>query len=54
MVGKSGSSAERLAVATANGRILPALMYSIDAVMVPNMACTCPPMRSVIAGASPR
>ena len=29
-------------------------MYSIDAGMVANMTCTCPPSRSVSAGAAPR
>jgi len=33
---------------------VPALMYSIDAVMLPNTTSTWPPMRSVSAGASPR
>src|SRR5262245_45639465 len=50
----SGSASERDAVVTANGRNLPALMYSMDAGMVPNMTCTWPPSRSVSASASPR
>ena len=36
---------------TASARSLPALMYSIDAGMDANMTCTCPPSRSVSAGA---
>ena len=36
---------------TANGRSFPALIYSIDDCMVSNITCTCPPMRSVSAGA---
>src|SRR5262245_45008083 len=42
----SGSASERVAVVTASARSLPALMYSIDAGMVENMTCTCPPIRS--------
>src|SRR5262249_23270904 len=41
-VGTSGSASERVAVATARARSLPALMYSIDEGMVANMTCTCP------------
>src|SRR6476469_7636341 len=50
----SGRASKRDAVVTANGRSLPALMYSMDAGMVPNMTCTWPPSRSVSASASPR
>jgi hypothetical protein len=51
----SGNSAERVAeVVTASARNLPALMYSIDDGMEPNISCTCPPIRSVSAGAIPR
>ena len=53
-VGTSGSASERVAVVTANARSLPALMCSIDAGMSMNMTCTCPPSRSVSAGAAPR
>jgi hypothetical protein len=53
-VGRSGSNSERLALVTASGRSLPALTYSMDAGMVPNIACTCPASMSVRAGASPR
>ena len=47
----SGSASERVAVVTASARSLPALMYSIDEGMLSNMTCTCPPIRSVSAGA---
>src|SRR5262249_26467685 len=53
-VGTSGSASERVAVATARARSLPALMYSIDEGMVANMTCTCPLRRSVRAGPPPR
>ena len=47
----SGSASERVAVVTASARSLPALMYSIDDGRWRNMTCTCPPSRSVSAGA---
>ena len=50
----SGSASERVAVVTASARSLPALMYSIEEDMGANMTCTCPPSRSVSAGAAPR
>ena len=53
-VGRSGSSAERVAVVTASARTLPPLMCGIDAAVVSNMSCTWPPIRSVIAPAAPR
>ena len=33
-------TSERIAAVTASPRILPALMYSIDAGMLPNTTCT--------------
>jgi hypothetical protein len=54
MTGTCGSAGERVAVVTARARSLPALMYSIDDEMMANIASTCPPMRSVSAGAPPR
>src|SRR6516225_463987 len=53
-VGMSGSASERLIVHTANGRSRSARIYAIDAVMVANPTWTCPPIRSAIAGPSPR
>jgi len=53
-VGTSGSADERSAVATAKARTLPARTYSIDAGMLSNMTCTCPPIKSISAGAWPR
>src|SRR3982074_1649187 len=53
-VGMSGNSSQRIAVVTASGRTVPALTYSIDPGAVPNSTCTCPPRRSVNAGAKPR
>jgi hypothetical protein len=50
----SGRIGERIAVVTASARSLSALMYSIDEVKAPNTTCTCPPSRSVSAGANPR
>jgi hypothetical protein len=40
----SGSSSERVAVVTVGARSLPALIYSINEGMVPNMTSTCPPI----------
>ena len=48
----SGSASERVAVVTASARSLPALMCSMDDGMLSNMTCTCPPIRSVSAGAA--
>jgi hypothetical protein len=42
-VGMFGNTSKRVAVVTANGRSLPALMYSIESGTVPNITCTCPP-----------
>ena len=53
-LGTSGSASERVAVVTASARSLPARMYSIDDGMVSKPTCTCPPSKSVSAGASPR
>ena len=44
----------RIALDTARARNLPVLTYSIDDVMSANVIWTCPPMRSVSAGAPPR
>src|SRR5262245_59816091 len=49
-VGVSGSASERVAAVTASARSLPALIYSIDATVVGNMTCICPPSKSVSAG----
>src|SRR5262245_165386 len=49
----SGAASARVAVVTASRRRLPALMYSIDEDMEGNMACTCPPSKSVNAGPAP-
>src|SRR5512132_64565 len=46
----SGSASERVAVVTASARSLPALIYSIDATVLTNVTCTCPPNKSVSAG----
>ena len=54
MVGSSGSASERMAEVTANARSVPALMCSIAGGVVENTACTCPPIRSVSAGATPQ
>jgi hypothetical protein len=43
MLGTSGKASDRTAVVTANGRTLPALMYSIDVVRALNVICTWPP-----------
>ena len=44
----------RVAVVTANARSLPVLICSMELVMVSNITCTCPPIRSVIACGAPR
>src|SRR5262245_25376782 len=48
------SASERVAVVTTRARSLPALIYSIGAIMLGNMTCTCPASRSASAGAWPR
>src|SRR5262249_11339080 len=53
-VGRSGSTWERAAVVTANGRNLPALINSSDVGTLSNITCTWPLIRSVSAGAPPR
>src|SRR5260221_6833198 len=52
--GMSGSASARIAVVTASARSLPVLMCSIEEGTEPNATCTCPPSKSVSAGASPR
>jgi len=47
-VGVSGSASKRIAVVTASGRSVPALMYPIDAVIVPNITCICPPASGIV------
>src|SRR6266508_3097639 len=49
-----GSKSKRVALITANGRSLPALMCSIDSGKGLKITCTWPPSRSVVAGAPPR
>jgi hypothetical protein len=44
-VGTSGSPSYRVAVVTANGRNLPALICSIVRDVEPNKTCTCPPSK---------
>ena len=51
--GTSGSASERCAEVTASARTLPALMVAIDSGNGLNMTCTCPPIRSMSAGAPP-
>src|SRR5438876_662180 len=53
-VGTSGNNFKRVAVVTANGRSLPALMCSIDALTLSIITCTYPAIRSVSAGDAPR
>src|SRR5262249_60257489 len=53
-VGIFGSASERVAVATASARSLPALMCSMDAGRLSNAISTCPPTRSVSMGPEPR
>src|SRR5262249_60545683 len=54
MIGTSGNASQRVAVVTPSARSLPVLTYSSDAATVLNVACTCPLIASVSAGASPR
>src|SRR5256886_16766112 len=53
-VGISDNTSKRVAVVTASGRSLPALMCSIDSGKGLKITCTWPPSRSVVAGAPPR
>jgi SIR2-like domain len=53
-VGMSGNTSTRDIVVTARGRSLPALMYSIASGTGAKTTCTCPPSKSVSAGAPPR
>ena len=52
-VGTSGSALERVAVVTASGRSLPALMCGSTGVMVSNDIRICLPSRSVAIGPLP-
>ena len=52
-VGTSGSNGERLALVTAIAFTLPALMCDTIATVLSNIIGTCPPSRSLIAGAEP-
>ena len=52
-VGTSGSAGERVAVVTASGRSLPALMCGSTGVMVSNDIRIWPPSRSVASGPLP-
>ena len=53
-VGTSGSAGLRSLLVTARARTLPCLWYDAACGMLSAMNCTCPPMRSVNAGALPR
>src|SRR5262245_4574945 len=53
-VGMSGSISQRVALVTANARSFPALMYPTESAGPVNMTCTCPPIRSAVAGPPPR
>src|SRR5580704_11762660 len=44
----------RVAVVTASARSRPARTCSVEEAALSNMTCTCPPSRSVSAGAAPR
>ena len=52
--GGSGSAAERSESVTASARTLPPRIAPIDSGSGLNITCTCPPIRSVSAGAPPR
>src|SRR5882757_578696 len=54
MVGTSGKTWDRSAAVIAKGRTLPSLTNSIEVVILSNMTCTCPPIKSESAGAWPR
>src|SRR5262245_13486480 len=53
-VGTSGNAGDRVVLVIASARNLPSLMCPSDAGNTPNITCTTPLSRSVIAGASPR
>src|SRR5262249_37194906 len=53
MVGTSGNCATRRAEVTPSARILPLLMYGVDAGTLSNKAAIWPPIKSVSAGAPP-
>ena len=53
MVGRSGASAERFGEVTASARIFPACASGRIATVGPNIICTWPPTRSVVACAAP-
>src|SRR6185437_12819383 len=52
-VGRSGNAAARAPLVTASARSFPALMNGNDDGRLSNINCTCPPIRSVSAGALP-
>jgi len=52
-VGSSGIAAERFAVVTANALTRPLLICGAAVIMVAKIICSCPLMRSIIAGAPP-
>src|SRR5712671_2388781 len=54
MVGRSGSASKRCAEVRAKARNVPARTYSIPAGAGMNTACTCPPIKSAMAGPPPR
>ena len=51
--GISGSAPDRIEVVTASARSFPVLMCSTEVISA-NIVGTCPPSRSVSAGAAPR
>ena len=53
MVGISGAVGERVFVVTASARSFPPSTCGHAEGMLSNMNCTCPPIRSVMAGALP-
>jgi hypothetical protein len=53
MVGRSGSSGQRVAVETASGRIWPASAKGCAAGRLSIISCTRPAIKSVSAGALP-
>src|SRR4051812_36869821 len=54
IAGPSGKPPQRAALVTASASTLPVLTYSTVPGALPNRTCTCPPSRSVKAGAIPR
>src|SRR5215472_15546578 len=52
-VGMCGSASARITVVTASARRLPVLMCPIEEGTETNATCTCPPSKSVSAGATP-